>query len=46
MKARKTGSPILNLAGKIAKMEAVKTNSGWPPACAGFLHQPKRPAKK
>ena len=46
MKTRKTGSPILNLAGKIAKMEAVKTNSGWPPACAGFLHQPKRPAKK
>lgn len=46
MKTRKTGSPILNLAGKIAKMEAVKTNSGWPPICAGILHQPKRPAKK
>lgn len=46
MKEKKTGRIILNLAGKIAKMEAVKTNSGWPPACAGILHQPKRPAKK
>ncbi len=46
MKTRKTGSPILNLAGKIAKMEAVKSKSGWPPICAGILHQPKRPAKK
>ena len=46
MKTKKTGSPILNLAGKIAKMEAVKSKSGWPPICAGILHQPKRPAKK
>lgn len=46
MKVKKTDSPILSLAGKIAKMEAVKTNSGWPPICAGILHQPKRPAKK
>ena len=46
MKAKKAGSSILNLAGKIAKMEAVKTKSGWPPICAGILHQPKRPAKK
>jgi cyclic lactone autoinducer peptide len=46
MKEKKTGSHILDLAGKIAKREAVKTNSGWPPACAGILHQPKRPVKK
>lgn len=42
----KTGSSILNLADKIEKMEAVKTDSGWPSAYAGFLHQPKRPAKR
>lgn len=46
MKEKKTSSTILNLAGKFVKMEAVKTNSGWPPICAGILHQPKRPAKK
>lgn len=46
MRVKKTGCTILNLAGKIARIEAVKTNSGWPPACAGILHQPKRPAKK
>ncbi len=46
MKAAKKGSMMLDLAGKIAKKEAVKAKSGWPPACAGILHQPKRPAKK
>lgn len=37
---------LLNLAGKLAKAEAARAKSGWPPACAGILHQPKRPAKK
>lgn len=46
MKEKKTSSIILNLAGKFVKIEAVKTNSGWPPICAGILHQPKRPVKK
>ena len=46
MKSMKKESLMLKLAGKLAKAEAVKTNSSWPPACAGFLHQPKRPAKK
>lgn len=45
MKVEKTSRPILSLVGKIVKMEAVKVNLGWPPACAGILHQPKRPAK-
>lgn len=36
---------VLNLAGKIAKMEALKVDSARPPICAGFLHQPKRPTK-
>ena len=46
MKVAKKGSMMLDLAGKIAKREAVKAKSGWPPICAGILHQPKRPAKK
>ena len=46
MKKAKKGNMMLELAGKIAKREAVKTKSGWPPACAGILHQPKRPTKK
>lgn len=37
---------ILDLAGKLAKREAVRAKSGWPPACAVILHQPKRPSKK
>ncbi len=39
-------SQILKAAGKIVKMEAKRVNSDWPPICAGFLHQPKRPCKK
>lgn len=46
MKTKKTGNPILDLAGKLAKREAVRAKSGWPPACAVILHQPKRPSKK
>lgn len=46
MNANKKSNRILNLAGKIAKIEAIKTKSPWPPPCAGILHQPKRPAKK
>lgn len=42
----KKKSRMLKLAGKVAKLEAAKTNAGWPPACAGILHQPKRPARK
>lgn len=46
MKTKKTGSLILNVAGKLVKREAVRAKSGWPPICAGILHQPKRPVKK
>ena len=42
MKSKKENR-LLNLA---AKAEAARAKSGWPPACAGILHQPKRPAKK
>lgn len=41
----KKESRVLNLAGKVAKAEAGRAKSGWPPACAGFVHQPKRPEK-
>lgn len=46
MKTKKTGSQVLELAGKLAKREAIRAKSGWPPICAGILHQPKRPSKK
>ena len=42
----KKENPVFVLAGKLAKFEAEKVNKGWPPACGGILHQPKRPAKK
>ena len=45
MKSKKENR-LLNLAGKLAKAEAARAKSGWPPACAGILHQPKHPAKK
>lgn len=45
MKSKKENR-LLNLAGKLAKAEAARAKSGWTPACAGILHQPKRPAKK
>ena len=44
MKSKKENR-LLNLAGKLAKAEAARAKSGWPPACAGILHQPKRPTK-
>ncbi len=33
-------------AGKLVKHEAKRADAGWPPACVGILHQPKRPTKK
>lgn len=39
-------SCIIKVAGKLVKMEAKHVDSGWPPICAGFLHQPKRPVKE
>ena len=45
MKKNKTGKKILDLAGKIAKFEAIKTDSKWP-TCIGILHQPKRPPNR
>ncbi len=43
---KKDENRILNLAGKLVKAEGARAKSGWPPACAGLLHQPKRPVKK
>ncbi len=40
------GMTLAVMAGKLAKREAVRAKSGWPPACAVILHQPKRPSKK
>ncbi len=50
MKNNGNESRILELVRKIAIKEAEKeigkNSYWWPPACAGFLHQPKRPAKE
>ena len=35
MKSKKENR-LLNLAGKLAKAEAARAKSGWPPACAGI----------
>lgn len=41
---------VLEMVGKFAvkevEKETGKNGYWWPPACAGFLHQPKRPTKK
>lgn len=42
---KKSKSCVLRMLGGIARIEVKKTKPGWPP-CAGFLHQPRRPAKK
>ena len=50
MKRNGNESRVLELIGKFAikevKKETGKNGYWWPPACAGFLHQPKRPTKK
>lgn len=34
---------ILKAVEKIARNEVEKNYFDWPPICAGFFHQPKRP---
>ena len=50
MKNNSNESRIFELVGKIVIKEAEKKIANdsywWPPACAGFLHQPKRPTKE
>ena len=50
MKNNSNESRIFELVGKIVIKEAEKKMAEdsywWPPACAGFLHQPKRPTKE
>lgn len=41
---------VLKIVGRIAvkgvQRDVGKNRYWWPPVCAGFLHQPKRPVKK
>lgn len=37
---------VLKAVGKIVEFEANTMDAGWPPRCAGLIHQPKRPKKK
>ena len=58
MKNNSNESRIFELVGKIVikeaekkiaheeKLRAANYHYWWPPACAGFLHQPKRPTKE
>ena len=36
----------LKMLERVARREIKKSNSGWPPQCAGIYHQPKRPKCK
>ena len=46
MKKNNNKNLVLRMVGKLAEKETKKDSYWWPPACAGFLHQPKRPTKK
>ncbi len=46
MKNNLVKQTILKAIGKVAEVEANLVFSEWPPACSGFIHQPKRPQKK
>ncbi len=46
MKREEKGNVVLKAAGKFVQHEAKKVYRGWPPVCGGFIHQPKRPAKR
>lgn len=46
MKCKRKESIALKAVGKLVQNEAKKVQRKWPPDCMGFLHQPKRPAKK
>ena len=42
-KTEKINNVILKAVERIARNEVEKNCYNWPPDCAGFFHQPKRP---
>lgn len=42
-KTEKINDTVLKAVEKIARYEVEKNYFDWPPDCAGFFHQPKRP---
>ena len=40
------GNKALKAIEKIARSEVKKIAYGWPPECAGWYHQPKRPVRQ
>jgi len=36
---------VLEMVGKVVKLEVKKNENAWPPICTGIVHQPKRPKK-
>lgn len=42
-KTGKINNTILKTVERIARSEVEKNCFDWPPICAGFFHQPKRP---
>lgn len=37
---------VLKAIGKVAETGIKNVDSSWPPACIGYIYQPKRPKKK
>lgn len=46
MKKEAMKNGALQVIAKVAELEGNMLYSGWPPPCAGFIYQPKRPEKK
>lgn len=42
-KKDKINDTVLKIMERIARNEVEKNCYDWPPVCAGFFHQPKRP---
>ena len=42
-KTEKINDTVLKAVERIARNEVEKNCFDWPPDCAGFFHQPKRP---
>lgn len=45
MNIRRKKQRLLELVGTAAVIKA-EGKKGWPPECAGYMYQPKRPAVK
>lgn len=37
---------VLTVFAKVVEIRTNEDKSGWPPPCAGYIYQPKRPKKK